>query len=117
MIRHRDAEVVAQLGGPGRQLLGVLACGVDVVDAAGAHDHEQAVIGAVQDARDVGAAAEDDLGLVVGERELVEQVRRGRERHRALDAQVAYLLEMARRVHGDYKPFRGSPVVATAPGC
>jgi hypothetical protein len=114
---HDEAEVLAQLGRAGGEEAGVLAGGLRVVHAAGADDDEQPVVGPLQDRGDVGAAVQDYFGLVVGERKLLEQLRRGRERHRALDAQVAYLLEMARRVHGGLQSLSGrSPIPTMAPG-
>ena len=56
------------------QALGVLARGVDVVHAARADHHEQAVVLAVEDGADLVAAAQHHLGLVVGQRQLVEQL-------------------------------------------
>ena len=62
---HRDAEVVAQPLGLGRQALGVLAAGVDVMDAAGSDDDQQPVVGAAENGTDLGSAADQDIGARV----------------------------------------------------
>jgi hypothetical protein len=103
---HRDAEVVAQLGRSRGEALRVLARCLDVVHAAGADHHQQPIVVAVEHRADLGPAAQHHLGLVVGQRQLLEQVRRRRHRHGALDAQVANLLEIAGGGHGPGKPFR-----------
>ena len=58
----------------------------------GPDDDEQAVVGAVEHRADLVAAAQHHLGLLVGQRQLLEQLRRGDDRHGPLDAQVANLL-------------------------
>ena len=62
--------------------------------AAGTDDHEQAVVGPVQDRVHVGATAQDHIGLLVAQRELVQDLRRGHERHDLVDALITDVIEM-----------------------
>ena len=78
-----------QLRGALGEALGVVERGVDVVDAAGADDHEQAVVIAVEDAGDRRAALEHGVLLLGGERQLLEDLRGRDQRHDLLDAAVA----------------------------
>ena len=57
--------------------------------AARADDHQQAVVRAVEDALDLGAAAEQHVGVAVGQRQLVDQLARGEQRDHPLDPPVA----------------------------
>ena len=86
---HRDQQVRGQALGLGAEPRGVLATGDRVVDAAGADDDEQAVVLAVEDRVGAGAAGEQDVGARVVERQLVEQLLRGEQRHQPLDPLVA----------------------------
>ncbi len=76
--------------GRSAQSLRVVEGGVDVVDAARTHDHQQAVVEPVQDRVDLVPTMQDHLGLVVAQRQLVQQ-RKGRaQRLHALDPLVPY---------------------------
>ncbi|MCY1226278.1 hypothetical protein D9M72_385050 [compost metagenome] len=46
---HHQEEGIGQLGSQALQAVGVLVSGLDVVDGAGAHDHEQAMVLAIED--------------------------------------------------------------------
>ena len=59
------------------------------MDAARPDDDEQAVVLAVEDRVDLRAAPPDDLGVAVGQDQLVEQRRRRHERLDPLDPLIA----------------------------
>jgi hypothetical protein len=64
---HHDEEVGREALAFGLQSLRVFARGVEVMDRAGAHDHQQPVVGAAQDVVDALAGLEGDaLGVVRG---------------------------------------------------
>src|SRR5256885_3725150 len=88
---HDDAEVLRQLVGDRLEAARVLEPRLRIVDRAGAHDDDQAVALAAQDAGDFLARAGDDLRALVAQRQLLEEDRRRQQRPDALDVQVAGL--------------------------
>jgi hypothetical protein len=124
---HHDDQFAGQFLAQHAQLLPVGQGLLVVVDGAGAHHHDQAVVLAGQHAGDVGPAAlHHRLGLA-GERHLVlQQGRRDQRPHRA-DAQVvhpggvqrafqqALLLGVQGRVH-DFGTVQGTLLATTRRG-
>jgi len=66
---HDDAEIAGVFGDGGLQEFGVLAGGVGVVNGAGAHDDEEAMVFAVEDLDDFGAGFVDGRGGGFGDGE------------------------------------------------
>ena len=87
---HGDEQLVLVALGLGAQPAGVLQGGIGVVHAAGADDDEQPVVDPVEDRLDLGAAAQDEVGHLGFERQVLEQVGRRRQRRHARDARVAH---------------------------
>ena len=83
-------QVVLVALGLGAQPAGVLQRGIGVVHAARADDDEQPVVDPVEDRLDLGAAAQDEVGHLGLERQVLEQVGRRRQRRHARDAGVAH---------------------------
>ena len=90
---HDHAEVPGHLVGQGPEPAPVVERRHGVVDRARPDHHDEPVVLAVEDARDLLAAAADGHGGRLAERELLEQDRRRQERPEALDAEVAGRLE------------------------
>ena len=67
------------------------------MDAAGADDHHQPVVGAVEDAGDLGAVPDHGVLLLGAERQVIEDLRRGDELDRPLDPAVANTLALLSR--------------------
>ena len=82
------------------QFAGVFLRGFDVVDRAGAQDHQQAIIGAVQDAVDFLACFKDRFSGFVRYRKIAEQARRRSKLFDFFDAQVVGLV----LCHNDSNP-------------
>jgi cobaltochelatase CobN len=86
---HDEAEVGGQIVGEAAQALRVVERGDGVVDRARTGDDDEPVVLAAQDARDLVAAAADGDRRGLGERQLLEQDRRGQQWTDALDSEVA----------------------------
>jgi hypothetical protein len=87
---HRDAEVLLELARPCPQPARVVEGRLGVVHAAGTDDHEQAIVLAADDLRDLRAPAEHDLRVLLAQRQVVEELRRRHQRHDVGDSLVAY---------------------------
>ena len=81
---------------PARVLEGRLG----VVDAARAHDDEQPVVVTLEDRGGLLAMTDDLLGLLVREREALEDPRRGGQRHDARDAAITDAIVSTHVGHG-----------------
>ncbi len=75
----------------------VVERGIEVVDAAGPHHHQEPVVLAVEDRVDLRAPAQDDVDLLAGQGQLVEQPLGRDERLDPLDPPVADRIGRARR--------------------
>ena len=107
---HHDQQIVGKPLGLGAQPFGVLARRLDVVDAAGADDHHQPVVLAVQHGVRSGAAAQQHLDALVVQRQLVEQLLRGDQRHEALDPLIADRVALVGADHGHHRSVSGLAV-------
>ncbi len=85
---HHHQHVVADLLGHGGQAAGVVAGRVRVVHRAGAHHQQDPVVGAVEDAGDLLAAALDQPGAVRTQRVLGDELARGGQVVEARDVPV-----------------------------
>ena len=70
------------------QPAGVFEAGLGVVDGAGAHNDEESVIDAVHDGADLVPAPRHDVGQAGVQRQVRDDLLRGRERGEFADAQV-----------------------------
>ncbi|MCY1516558.1 hypothetical protein D9M68_511940 [compost metagenome] len=73
---HHQEEGIGQLGGQALQAVGVLVSGLDVVDGAGAHDHEQAMVLAIEDVAHHLATVGHGVQGVIGQGNLAFQLLR-----------------------------------------
>jgi hypothetical protein len=89
---HRHAEVGLQPLRLLAQPAGVFERGVGVVHAARTHDHEQAVVLAVEHPADLVAAAQNDVGVLAGHRLLAQDDLGAGQRNGLVDPRVADLV-------------------------
>jgi hypothetical protein len=86
---HRDQQVLFVRVGEGAQAPRVVERGLEVVDAARAHDDQQPVVLAVEHRVHALAAVQHDARLLLRQRQLFEQAVRGDKRLDPLDPLVA----------------------------
>jgi hypothetical protein len=106
---HHDEQVLVVSATDLGQAARVVEGRRRVVDRAGAHDDEQAVIGGVEHGADFGAGPLHGGGGLVGERELVEQSRRGQQWLVARDPGIPGAGHQARLLPGGPLPERREP--------
>jgi hypothetical protein len=99
---HHHEQVVGEPFGLGAQLLGVLACGLDVVDAAGADDDHQPVIVAIEHGVRAGTPVEQRGYALVIQRQLVEELLWGDQRDETLDSLIADGITLVGADHGHH---------------
>ena len=98
---HHDQEVFFELPRLLRKAARVVARRLGVVNGARADDHEEPVVLAVEDRRHLLAAADHELRPGRGQRQLVDELRRARQRLDLVDPAVANPVALGwhRRVH------------------
>jgi hypothetical protein len=96
---HRDAQVVLQFRGPRAQALGIVERGIEVVHAARADDHEQAVVRAVEDAGDLRSPSQHEVRLFVAQGQVIQDAGGRHQLHDSVDAAVVDLVQVAEWAH------------------
>ncbi len=89
---HHDVQAIAHLVGQRAEAAGVIQCSIHVMDGAGAHDHQQARVVAIQDVLNDAAAFHDGALGGFGERNGCLQGIGGGENVLSEDVEIANLL-------------------------
>ena len=104
---HDDQQVLVQAVAHRAQALGVVPRGGDVMDRAGADDHEQAVILVVKDVADRPPGVMDGGGDGIRQRVEADQVLRRDQLLHGADAQVVGLVTHGSLVNGGARSRKG----------